>query len=236
MYGNKISGMKRNGCSLSNLTRNNFLKSFISRFIYRNLIVTQSPIKAHYIPHKNENHVPGKRIKIVLRPYDGVYKNDFLELEFEPLFPGAPKLTGEEVINKLTERAGTSFEGDTGENKYDEPRQETFFQENAGLCLCHCQCLQGDICLSVHFHLMKALTLQPTTKKDLYNDVSLILINKLDPYPLASADMNFRFLKINRMIGWLIHPIKKTKTIGGLNIVHRSLHDGQSYMVRTGVS
>ncbi|CAG7889653.1 unnamed protein product, partial [Brassica rapa] len=69
----------------------------------------------------------------------GVYKNDFLELEFEPLFP-----------------AGTSFEGDTGENKYDEPRQETFFQENAGLCLCHCQCLQGDICLSVHFHLMKA--------------------------------------------------------------------------------
>ncbi|KAH0943276.1 hypothetical protein HID58_002913 [Brassica napus] len=127
----------------------------------------------------------------------GVYKNDFLELGFEPLFPGAPKLTGEEVINKvfkmvglscccrlaailmcyrllffvvlkLTERAGTSFEGDTGENKYDEPRQETFFQDNAGLCLC-CQCLQGDICLSVHFHLMKALTLQPTTKKDLYN-------------------------------------------------------------------
>ena len=132
----------------------------------------------------------------------GGYKNDFLGLEFEPLFPGEPKMTGEEVINKifrvkvthskwwdlaavvgilvcyrllffvvlkLTERAGTSFEGDTGENKYDEPRQETFFQENAGLCLCHCQCLQGDICLSVHFHLMKALTLQPTTKKDLYN-------------------------------------------------------------------
>ncbi|WZZ46209.1 hypothetical protein YC2023_042468 [Brassica napus] len=31
--------------------------------------------------------------------------------------------------------------------------------------------------------------------------------------------------KINGMIGWLIHSIKKTKTIGGLNIVHRSMHD-----------
>ncbi|WZZ28552.1 hypothetical protein YC2023_011953 [Brassica napus] len=36
----------------------------------------------------------------LLRDHWGVYKNDFLELEFEPLFPGAPKLTGEEVINK----------------------------------------------------------------------------------------------------------------------------------------
>uniref|UniRef100_A0A0D3ABW9 Uncharacterized protein n=1 Tax=Brassica oleracea var. oleracea TaxID=109376 RepID=A0A0D3ABW9_BRAOL len=31
----------------------------------------------------------------------GEYKNDFLGLEFEPLFPGEPKLTGEEVINKV---------------------------------------------------------------------------------------------------------------------------------------
>ncbi|KAH0926767.1 hypothetical protein HID58_019023 [Brassica napus] len=31
----------------------------------------------------------------------GGYKNDFLGLEFEPLFPGEPKMTGEEVINKI---------------------------------------------------------------------------------------------------------------------------------------
>jgi hypothetical protein len=31
----------------------------------------------------------------------GGYKNDFLGLEFEPLFPGEPKMTGEEVIEKV---------------------------------------------------------------------------------------------------------------------------------------
>ncbi|KAL1197407.1 ABC transporter G family member 15 [Cardamine amara subsp. amara] len=31
----------------------------------------------------------------------GGYKNDFLGLEFEPLFPGEPKMTGEEVIRKV---------------------------------------------------------------------------------------------------------------------------------------
>ena len=31
MYGNKISGMKRNGCSLSNLTRNNFVLKFSTK-------------------------------------------------------------------------------------------------------------------------------------------------------------------------------------------------------------
>ncbi|EOA30003.1 hypothetical protein CARUB_v10013106mg [Capsella rubella] len=31
----------------------------------------------------------------------GGYKNDFLGLEFEPLFPGEPKMTGEEVIEKI---------------------------------------------------------------------------------------------------------------------------------------
>ncbi|KAF2587368.1 hypothetical protein F2Q70_00036858 [Brassica cretica] len=48
----------------------------------------------------------------------GEYKNDFLGLEFEPLFPGEPKLTGEEVINKasllrclkaIQERAGPAL-------------------------------------------------------------------------------------------------------------------------------
>ena len=38
----------------------------------------------------------------------GVYKNDFLELEFEPLFLGAPKLTGKEVINKVFKMVGLS--------------------------------------------------------------------------------------------------------------------------------
>lgn len=31
----------------------------------------------------------------------GAYKNDFLGLEFEPMFAGEPKMTGEEVIQKI---------------------------------------------------------------------------------------------------------------------------------------
>lgn len=31
MYGNKISGTKRNGCSLSNLTRNHFVLKFSTK-------------------------------------------------------------------------------------------------------------------------------------------------------------------------------------------------------------
>ncbi|CAF2077263.1 unnamed protein product, partial [Brassica napus] len=71
----------------------------------------------------------------------GEYKNDFLGLEFEPLFPGESR---------------TSFEGDTGEKKYEEPRQETFFQENAVSVCVIVNVFKGDICLSVHFHVTKA--------------------------------------------------------------------------------
>ncbi|WZZ14260.1 hypothetical protein YC2023_107349 [Brassica napus] len=58
-------------------------------------------------------------------------------------------------------------------------------------------------------------SLLPLNEECIFENVSLVAVK------MKSATMKV----VNMMIGWLIHPIKKTKTIGGLNIVHRSMHD-----------
>lgn len=52
----------------------------------------------HIISNKFIRVMDHSRFRVNTFVLQGAYKNDFLGLEFEPMFSGEPKMKGEEVI------------------------------------------------------------------------------------------------------------------------------------------